>query len=171
MAPTDAEVARHLSNLCDNCEHYPAVHMHRLCTSCYRHLHPRCANCSCPISRGQSQICPDCESDDEEDSDDSAPSENATYEELLEWEQKRTTTSDPILKSLLDVFPEAKATQNDVGKQCMICLEDYNIGDEIVTITCMHRYHKACVAPWISNSPTCPVCKADVRDGLGDRYD
>ena len=164
----DAEVARQLSTLCDHCERQPSVDGHRLCDQCYRSLHPRCVMCSCPIARGQSNICSECQSDSD-DSDD-VPPEGASYEELLEWEQKRTQASDPLLASLVDVFPRAKGTVNDEDKQCMICLENYKIGDDIMTITCMHRYHRTCVAPWIASSPTCPVCKADVRDGLGDTY-
>lgn len=165
----DADVASQLARLCDHCERQTSVDGYRLCSSCYTRLHPRCFVCACPIARGSSsQICANCEAD-EDDSDDSdnVPAEGASYEELLEWEQKRTG-SDPLLASLADVFPQAKATPNDVNKQCMICLEDYKIGEDIMTITCMHRYHKDCVAPWIAISPTCPVCKADVRAGLTD---
>ena len=166
----DADVASQLARLCDHCERQPSVDGYRLCSSCYSTLHPRCSVCACPIARGQSQICADCEADDKDDSDDSdsVPAEGASYEELLEWEQKRNHGPDPLLASLVDVFPQAKATPKDVDKQCMICLEDYKIGEDIMTITCMHRYHKDCVAPWIANSPTCPVCKADVREGLVD---
>ena len=168
----DADVARQLSRLCDHCECQPSVDGYRLCSSCYSTLHPRCFVCDCPIARGRSGICADCVDDDSEDDDsdvsDSVPEEGASYEELLQWEQRQTQGPDPLLASLVDVFPQAQATLNDVNKQCMICLENYSIGEDIMTITCMHRYHKACVAPWIASSPTCPVCKADVREGLTD---
>ena len=164
---SDADVARHISSLCDSCEQQPSVNGYRLCNQCYRTMHPRCDICSCPIARGRSSRCPDCESDDDDDGDDdSVPPEGASYEELLDWEQKRNQGTNPLLASLIDVFPEAKATANDVDKQCMICLDNYAVGDDILTITCLHRYHKSCVTPWISSSPICPVCKADVRDGL-----
>ena len=167
----DADVARQLSTLCDNCERQPSVDGYRLCSSCYSTLHPRCSVCACPIARGQPNVCPECQSDsDDSDDSDDVPPEGASYEELLEWEQKRNQASDPLLASLVDVFPQAKGTVNDVDKQCMICLENYKIGDDIMTITCMHRYHKDCVAPWIASSPTCPICKADVREGLSDTY-
>ena len=165
----DAEVARQISSMCDACEQRPSVDGYRLCNQCYKRLHPRCLICSCSIARGSASICLDCqEGDSDDDSDDSVPPEGASFEDLLAWEQKRNQGPNPLLASLVDVFPEAKATVNDVDKQCVICLEKYKMGDDIMTITCMHRYHRYCVAPWIAISPTCPICKVDVQKSLSE---
>lgn len=47
-------------------------------------------------------------------------------------------------------------------RQCMICLEEFQMGDRLRVLPCFHRYHCACVDNWFSRSRQCPVCKHDV---------
>jgi len=44
-------------------------------------------------------------------------------------------------------------------KRCPICLEDYEGGDCLKTMPCMHFYHSCCISRWLGTSNTCPVCK------------
>ena len=47
---------------------------------------------------------------------------------------------------------------------CNICLEPYEIGDELRTIPCMHKFHKNCIDKWLRSNATCPVCKCSIND-------
>lgn len=49
--------------------------------------------------------------------------------------------------------------------QCMICLEDFKIGEHICVFPCIdHIFHEKCGITWIVNSSeTCPICKIHVK--------
>ena len=45
---------------------------------------------------------------------------------------------------------------------CPICLEDININEKIIKLSCNHCYHKSCLLPWINVNKTCPMCRIDI---------
>jgi hypothetical protein len=44
-------------------------------------------------------------------------------------------------------------------KECSICCENYEVGDEIYKLPCRHLYHKHCLARWVQSHPNCPLCR------------
>jgi len=46
--------------------------------------------------------------------------------------------------------------------QCVICVEDLAVGDEIRTLPCGHRYHRECVDAWFQRSRLCCLCKRPI---------
>ena len=42
---------------------------------------------------------------------------------------------------------------------CNICLAPYEVGDELRTVKCMHKFHKLCIDRWLRMNAVCPVCK------------
>lgn len=47
---------------------------------------------------------------------------------------------------------------------CSICTEDFELGQDQRVLPCNHRFHPACVDPWLLNiSGTCPLCRIDLR--------
>eukprot|EP00736_Rhodelphis_marinus_P005519 Rmarinus@m.22078 len=42
---------------------------------------------------------------------------------------------------------------------CAICLSTMGPGDVVVTLRCMHLYHKLCLEEWIKRKRLCPLCK------------
>jgi len=47
-------------------------------------------------------------------------------------------------------------------RKCMVCLEEFNPGEELRILPCLHRYHKNCIDAWLPRNRHCPVCKHDV---------
>lgn len=46
---------------------------------------------------------------------------------------------------------------------CSICQQDYEPMQELLRIPpCGHAYHQACIANWLLNNFTCPICRLDV---------
>ncbi|PQE09857.1 ring finger domain protein [Rutstroemia sp. NJR-2017a BBW] len=57
---------------------------------------------------------------------------------------------------------EAGANEGDLG--CSICTEDFTTGEDVRVLPCKHKYHPACIDPWLLNvSGTCPLCRHDLR--------
>jgi len=57
--------------------------------------------------------------------------------------------------TVVTTFDGPEATANG---QCMVCLENFNAGDELRILPCLHRYHKSCVDPWLHRNAKCPSC-------------
>ncbi|TKX20803.1 Ring finger domain-containing protein 5 [Elsinoe australis] len=48
--------------------------------------------------------------------------------------------------------------------RCSICTEDFEDGQDLRVLPCDHKFHPACVDPWLLNvSGTCPLCRTDLR--------
>ncbi|KAI8976059.1 hypothetical protein BDB01DRAFT_804349 [Pilobolus umbonatus] len=45
---------------------------------------------------------------------------------------------------------------------CVICLDDFAMGEQIRRLPCGHEYHCECIDPWLTvKSTCCPLCKYD----------
>ncbi|ATZ46888.1 hypothetical protein BCIN_02g02330 [Botrytis cinerea B05.10] len=56
------------------------------------------------------------------------------------------------------------ATKEGELLQCSICTEDFATGEDVRVLPCHHKYHPACIDPWLLNvSGTCPLCRHDLR--------
>ncbi|KAL2066411.1 hypothetical protein VTL71DRAFT_2482 [Oculimacula yallundae] len=54
------------------------------------------------------------------------------------------------------------AKEGELG--CSICTEDFKTGEDVRVLPCDHKYHPACIDPWLLNvSGTCPLCRHDLR--------
>lgn len=70
----------------------------------------------------------------------------------------------------LDRLPEVVLTEHDVsiGGSCLICHENFRVGDKRMSLPCLHLFHGECVRSWLGNSKDqCPVCRASVNAALG----
>jgi E3 ubiquitin-protein ligase AIP2 len=58
---------------------------------------------------------------------------------------------------------EALAALGD-GAQCSVCREELRVGDTAQRMPCSaaHVFHPACLAPWLAEHASCPVCRAEL---------
>lgn len=55
------------------------------------------------------------------------------------------------------------ATEKDcVGEdgepqECTICMEEYEVGDTLVRLECLCKFHKPCIMGWLERKMECPV--------------
>lgn len=69
--------------------------------------------------------------------------------------------------SALSLGTSPQAETNVLG--CSICTEDFEVGQDQRVLPCDHRFHPACVDPWLLNvSGTCPLCRIDLRPAGSD---
>lgn len=56
------------------------------------------------------------------------------------------------------------APTEEENVSCSICTEDFEKGQDIRVLPCDHKFHPACVDPWLLDvSGTCPLCRVDLR--------
>jgi E3 ubiquitin-protein ligase RNF38/44 len=67
---------------------------------------------------------------------------------------------------LIDMlFPAGGGSSHE---QCSICLDEYDTGDVLRVLPCVHRYHLECLDKWAltstdySKEPSCPLCNAPI---------
>ncbi|CAE7272906.1 ZSWIM2 [Symbiodinium natans] len=71
-----------------------------------------------------------------------------------------------LLQSLVAALPLSKVTAGSTIAQCMICLENMEVGAKIRTLPCMHVFHRKCIDRWLcepGRKPRCPIDQVEVR--------
>jgi len=52
--------------------------------------------------------------------------------------------------------------ESDNKKNCVICLNDFQSGDQVRTLPCTHNFHKDCIDGWLSQKGCCPICRRNL---------
>jgi hypothetical protein len=50
----------------------------------------------------------------------------------------------------------------DISWDCSICLESFTEGDKLICLPCQHRFHAACLDPWLRACGDCPYCRSGI---------
>ncbi|KAF5448245.1 hypothetical protein F2P56_028799 [Juglans regia] len=48
------------------------------------------------------------------------------------------------------------------SQDCSICLETFLEGDDLIHLPCGHKFHSACLDPWVRTCGDCPYCRRDI---------
>ncbi|KAH9609702.1 hypothetical protein KSS87_012945 [Heliosperma pusillum] len=56
--------------------------------------------------------------------------------------------------------------KDEDGKNCAVCLEDFEHGEEVMVTTCKHMFHEECILPWVKNHGNCPVCRSALCESV-----
>ena len=55
--------------------------------------------------------------------------------------------------------------KNEQFEKCVICMEKYEINDEVKTLPCIHIFHKDCIDHWFkAGNDSCPICKNKINN-------
>ncbi|MCD9644832.1 hypothetical protein HAX54_033281 [Datura stramonium] len=53
-----------------------------------------------------------------------------------------------------------KSSEQD---ECAICLEQFKISsDNLMQLTCAHKFHSKCLVPWLESNAHCPCCRMTI---------
>lgn len=85
------------------------------------------------------------------------------YEDLVQLENVPVGVRAGVLERLpvqmlssrdIEIFAQSQETLGHVN--CRICLCDYQVGEVVMRLPCMHVYHKSCISKWLSSNNKCP---------------
>mmetsp|Transcript_29422 Transcript_29422/g.46728 ORF Transcript_29422/g.46728 Transcript_29422/m.46728 type:complete len:475 (+) Transcript_29422:46-1470(+) len=57
-----------------------------------------------------------------------------------------------------------KKESNDDANKCCICLEQFENGDEIRRLPCLHIFHKEEIDKWLRSNRVCPICRVNIEE-------
>ncbi|KAJ9448791.1 E3 ubiquitin-protein ligase SDIR1 [Diplonema papillatum] len=52
----------------------------------------------------------------------------------------------------------APLDEEDDERRCLICFEQFDTRKPVTALPCIHKFHAACVFPWVKKQGTCPKC-------------
>ncbi|THD24168.1 RING finger protein 11 [Fasciola hepatica] len=81
--------------------------------------------------------------------------------QLTEEEQVKIATRMGLISTLpLFKFDEGK---REKLSECIICMCEYEEGEELRYLPCLHTYHRVCIDDWLMRALTCPSCLEEIR--------
>jgi len=99
--------------------------------------------------------------------------QDMSYEALLQLEDVRVPACESLVAALpVSVYTTTSEMPGSPGdsNECTICLQEYEDGEVLKRLPCLHRFHEGCIDRWLLQSKYCPVCKMAVEmedDGQG----
>ncbi|KAL8566460.1 hypothetical protein ACOMHN_015096 [Nucella lapillus] len=54
-------------------------------------------------------------------------------------------------------------SDDDHPEKCTICLSEFEEGEDVRRLPCMHLFHMDCVDQWLSTNKNCPICRVDIQ--------
>ncbi|KAL2476648.1 Uncharacterized protein Adt_37384 [Abeliophyllum distichum] len=61
---------------------------------------------------------------------------------------------------------ESRNFQDDDGKRCAVCLEDFDSKQFVMLTPCDHMFHEECIVPWVKSQGKCPVCRFVISERI-----
>ncbi|XP_073048571.1 E3 ubiquitin-protein ligase SIS3-like [Primulina eburnea] len=78
-----------------------------------------------------------------------------------------TTAQREAVEALIQELPKfrMKAVPTDCS-ECLICLEEFHVGNEVRGLPCAHNFHVECIDEWLRLNVKCPRCRCSVFPNL-----
>jgi hypothetical protein len=88
------------------------------------------------------------------------------YERLMEMHEmlnhRRGMDQNTVERLPKIIWSEAEAANANGQTNCMVCLCDYEEGEELYKLPCNHLFHPGCIAEWLTRCTDCPLCKTNI---------
>ncbi|KAI8354679.1 hypothetical protein BD560DRAFT_407514 [Blakeslea trispora] len=73
----------------------------------------------------------------------------------------------PVAPSRLVPDQPSDKYPNTASDACVICLDEFALGEQVRRLPCNHEYHCECIDPWLTiKSASCPLCKYDCSSNI-----
>lgn len=81
------------------------------------------------------------------------------------YEDVKVTISENDFQKLKTIKITHENIDKYKDKECNICLDSFNLNNDIKLLPCNHFFHNNCIHDWLCNEKiNCPVCRKDVRE-------
>ncbi|WJX62576.1 RING-type E3 ubiquitin transferase [Trifolium repens] len=76
----------------------------------------------------------------------------------------------PASKESIEAMKKVEIGEgDDDGVECVVCLEEFEVGGVVKEMPCKHRFHGDCIEKWLGLHGSCPVCRYQMPvDEKGD---
>ena len=70
------------------------------------------------------------------------------------------------IDAIMSLLPSSEIKEKNEGENnnCIICLNDFEIGDNVTSLPCLHVYHTDCIKSWLKSKNHCPICKYTISE-------
>jgi hypothetical protein len=92
-----------------------------------------------------------------------------SYEQLQQLAEQLGTVNKGASKEQIDET-SMKFVISDPSKQvpkdqpeCPICMTNFEKGESVRRLICLHLFHTDCIDKWLQTNSTCPICKTDIK--------
>ena len=75
----------------------------------------------------------------------------------------RNTLSHSYKRLLRPGAGDSNADGDDTSEKCTICLCEFEEGENVRRLPCMHLFHTGCVDQWLTSNKRCPICRVDIE--------
>ena len=76
----------------------------------------------------------------------------------------------PVSQQIINFLPERILNLDEINenenKQCVICQENFEEKESVISLPCMHSYHSKCIRKWFKTNNTCPICKLIITENI-----
>lgn len=94
----------------------------------------------------------------------------SSFEDLLELaEQLGPARPQGLSKEVISNLPlreietEMNITDVNFSNKCVVCLSEFEVGEKVRTLPCVHEFHQPCIDQWLEGHKTCPICRVEIR--------
>lgn len=87
---------------------------------------------------------------------------------VLFWDMVRSfvriarTRETPLLREKVLITTHRVSNPSLADLDCSICYERYGRGDLKSVLPCEHTYHQFCIAQWLQERNSCPLCRVEI---------
>ena len=68
------------------------------------------------------------------------------------------------IKDFPEIVIEDVSKLEESNRRCVICFEDFNSGEKVTALPCIHFFHNPCIKEWIKKKSNCPICKFELTE-------
>eukprot|EP00760_Papus_ankaliazontas_P039313 PhM_4_TR9531/c0_g1_i1/m.83421 len=84
----------------------------------------------------------------------------------MSLETAQPTGAPPAKAEDIDLLDRRRVTRDLIRtsgqERCVICLDEFIVGSDILFLPCRHIFCPSCVKTWLEAHRTCPVCRAEI---------